>query len=183
MIFDTIKFARKGISFDYSTETPTKGLMQQLKQHSFLRVLFNKNKQIVARLGESTITLYCLRIPVIHLGRPVLYLSIMDTEHGSTVSGKFTFSYFARVVLWFNVIFFFSMLVYCIIRALSAYLNELQWIFYLFAVGIFVLVCVLSYLILSWIHSTWKKYQTDMSLIAEFLKASSTQSSDSGSSD
>ncbi|MDE0645930.1 MAG: hypothetical protein OXH84_06835 [Gammaproteobacteria bacterium] len=183
MIFDTIKFARKGISFDYTTETPTKVLKQQLKQHSFLRVLFNKHKQIVARLGESTITLYCLRIPVIHLGRPVLYLSITDTESGSTVSGKFTFSYFARVVLWFNVIFFFSMLVYSIVRALSAYLNELEWIFYVFAVGILVAVCIVSYLILSWMHSTWKKYQTDMSLIAEFLQASSTQSSDSGRSD
>lgn len=183
MIFDTFKFARKGLSFNYHTEMPTQELKQQLKQHSILRVLFNKNKQIVARIGESALTLYCLRIPIIHLGRPVLYLSIMDTEHGSIVSGKFTFSYFARVVLWFNVIFFLSMLAYSIVRVLSVYFNELEWVFYIFAVGIFVSGCVLSYLILSWIHSTWKKYQTDMSLIAEFLQASSTQSSNSANSD
>ena len=170
MIFDTIKFARAGLSFDYRASLSNQELRQRLKQHSFLRVLIKRKSRIVARVREAAITLYCLRVPIIQLGRPVLYLSITASDRGVQVSGKFTFSYLARVVLWLNVVFFFSMLAYGGVRLVMAYIRDLDIIFYVFAVSVPIASTFLSYLIFSWIHSTWKKYRTDMSEIAECLQ-------------
>lgn len=177
-MFATIKFATKGIPLSFQSRLSPDSLRKNLKQHSITRVLFNRSENITARVRTSAATLYRLRMPILHLGKPVLYITLKPDANGTNVEGRFTFSWLGRLLFWLNVVFLVAILCTSIFRIVFAYFNDLGVLYYVFGVFLFLIGCTVAYLVHTWIQFTWKSCYQDMTDISQCLQQASLVSDD-----
>ena len=104
MMLRIIKFAIKGVEINTHTTEPVDRVSKRLKKYSFMKALFGKNQRIVARTRNENVKMYRLGVPILILGKPVLYVRMTEGETGALISGRFTFSIFSRVFFWLSQI-------------------------------------------------------------------------------
>ncbi|MXW53114.1 MAG: hypothetical protein F4X44_04440 [Gammaproteobacteria bacterium] len=173
MIFDTLKFATRGVKFHYSAQRDSKSLLSELKKLSFLRAVFGKTNRIVGFVYKNNAVLFRMRFPFLHLGKPVLYVSINDDDRNAEVKGSFTFAVYARVLFWLSILFsvtFFSVSSFRLYMAIQEDATALYFIAVIFRMLLGPLV---AYITFSWFHWTWKNCYSDMATIAEGLEQAS----------
>ena len=170
MIFDTLRFATKGVRFEYTAEKDADSLRSELKKLSFLRATFGKTRGIVRK---NTATLYRMRFPILHMGKPVLYVTIGDEDDRTLVEGAFTFAVWARVLFWLLLIFSFGFLATSSFRLYMGMTDEISVTLLIALILRMLIGQLVGYITFSWFHWTWKQCKNDMSDIAEGLEAAS----------
>ncbi|MCY3885181.1 MAG: hypothetical protein OXG24_09755 [Gammaproteobacteria bacterium] len=177
MIFDTIKFAARGVKFHYSAQRDSKSLLSELKKLSFLRAVFGKTNRIVALVFKDKAILFRMRFPFIHLGKPILYVSIQDNEQKAEVHGSFTFAVYARVLFWLLMLFSVGFLVISSFRLYTAIQDNATTLFYIAVIFRMIVGPLVAYITFSWFHWTWKNCYSDMADIASGLEQASSKES------
>lgn len=179
MIFDTLKFAARGVKFSYSAQRDSKSLLSELKKLSFLRAVFGKTNRIVAFVFKNNAILFRMRFPFIHLGKPVLYVSIKDDDQSAEVKGSFTFAVYARVFFWLVILFSLTYLAVSSFRLYTAIQDDASALFFIAVIFRMLLGPLVAYIVFSWFHWTWKNCYSDMADIAEGLEQASLSASQS----
>lgn len=177
MIFDTLKFAAGGVQFHYSAQRDSKSLLSELKKLSFLRAVFGKTNRIVALVFKESAVLFRMRFPFIHLGKPILYVSIQDNDQRAEVHGSFTFAVYARVLFWLLMLFSFGFLAASSFKLYTAIQDDVSTLFYIALIFRLLVGPLVAYITFSWFHWTWKNCYSDMSDIATGLEQASTSNS------
>lgn len=177
MIFDTLKFAARGVKFHYSAQKDSKSLLSELKKLSFLRAVFGKTNRIVAFVYKNNAVLFRMRFPFIHLGKPVLYVSVKDDETNAEVSGSFTFAVYARVLFWLLLLFSVGFFAISSFRLYTAIQDQATTLFFIAVIFRMILGPLVAYITFSWFHWTWKNCYSDMADIAEGLEQASVTKS------
>lgn len=174
MIFDTLKFATRGVKFNYSARRDSKSLLSELKKLSFLRAVFGKTNRIVGFVYKNNAVLFRMRFPFIHLGKPVLYVSIKDDDRNAEVQGSFTFAVYARVLFWLLILFSVAYFAISCFRLYIAIQEDATALFFIAVIFRMLLGPLVAYITFSWFHWTWKNCYTDMAAIAEGLEKASS---------
>lgn len=170
MMLRIIKFALKGIKFSTHTTVPVDRVSKRLKKYSIMRALFGKNQRIVVRTRNENVKMYRLGVPILILGKPVLYVQMTADETGTLILGRFTFSIFSRVFFWLSQIGVLTMFGIGIYRMISAQSRGEPMVWYLYGSLALVVAGMLGFLIYSWYGWTWQNRRADMSMLAECLK-------------
>lgn len=165
-----IKFATKGIELNTHTSVPVDGVSKRLKQYSLTKALFGKSQRIVARTRNENIKMYRLGVPILILGKPVLYVQMTKDEIGTQISGRFTFSIFSRVFFWLSNLGVLAMFGIGIYRIVSAQSRDDPIVWYLYGSLAILVAGMLGFLIYSWYSWTWQNRRADMSMLADSLK-------------
>lgn len=165
-----IKFAFKGIELNTHTTVPFDEVKKRLKRFSLLKAIFGKTERVVARARNENVTMYRLGVPLLILGKPVLYMRMVSDETGTLVSGKFTFSIFSRVVFWLGHIAVFALFGIGIFRLIIAQSKNDPMLWYMYGTLTVLIGGMLGFLIYSWYSWTWQNRRADMSMLAERLK-------------
>lgn len=169
-----IKFAIKGIELNTHTSVPVDGVTTRLKQYSLMKAIFGKNQRIVARRRNENIKMYRLGVPILILGKPVLYVRMTADDTGTLISGRFTFSIFSRVFFWLSQIGVLTMFGIGIYRIISAQSRNEPMVWYLYGSLALLVAVMLGFLIYSWYSWTWQNRRADMNMLAESLKSKLT---------
>lgn len=178
MIFDTLKFAARGVKFQYSAQRDSKSLLAELKRLSFLRAIFGKTNRIVAFVYNNNAILFRMRFPFIHLGKPILYVSIKDDDQNAEVEGSFTFAIYARVLFWLLILFSLGFFAVSSFRLYTAIQEDATALYFIAVIFRMLLGPLVAYITFSWFHWTWKNCNSDMVAIAEGLELASSKSTD-----
>jgi len=165
-----IKFAIKGIELNTHTTVPIDGITKRLKQYSLKKALFGKTQRIVARTRNENIKMYRLGVPILILGKPILYVRMKADESGTLISGRFTFSTFSRAFFWLSNLGVLAMFGIGIYRIISAQSRDEPIVWYLYGSLALLVTGMLGFLLYSWYSWTWKNRRADMSMLAESLK-------------
>ena len=170
MIIDTLKFAFSGLPFDYSTKTKAQKLIRQMKKLTVTRAALPRSNGIVASVEGNQAKLFRLGIPIIHPGKPVLYIHVIEHPDHTEVQGSFTFTIIARAALWLLLLFSFLFFALSIYQLTMGIIQISDYLF-LTMLSFKILVGPLAaYLIITWYHLTWTRCQNDITDIAESLK-------------
>ena len=170
MLLKIIKFASKGIQLDTQTTIPVEVAKKRLKRYSLIKAILGKTQGLVARTYKENATIYRLGVPIVILGKPVLYVHITPDESGSRISGRFTFSIFSRVIFWLAHLAVLTLFGLGIFRMVIAESNDEPTLWYIYGTFAFLLGGLLGFLIYSWYGWTWQNRRSDMDLLAEHLK-------------
>lgn len=170
MLIKIIKFAIKGIELNTHTTVPVEEVTKRLKRFSLFKALFGKTQRLVARTRNENIKMYRLGVPLLILGKPVLYVKMTAGETGTLISGRFTFSIFSRVFFCLSQIGVFTMFGIGIYRILSAQSRDEPMVWYLYGSLALLVAGMLGFLIYSWYSWTWQHRRADMSMLADGLK-------------
>ena len=170
MMLRIIKFAIKGIELNTHTTVPIDGITKRLKQYSLMKALFGKTQRIVARTRNENIKMYRLGVPILILGKPVLYVRLTEDETGTVISGKFTFSILSRAIFWLGHLGVIGMFGIGIFRIVSAQSRDDPYVWYLYGSLALLVSGMIGFLLYSWYSWTWQNRRADMSKLAEGLK-------------
>lgn len=173
MIFNTIKFAARGVKFQYSTKKDSRSLLKELKRLSFMRAVFRKTNGIVAFVFKNNAVLFRLRVPFLHIGKPILYVKISEVNGDTQVNGAFTFAVYARVIFWLVVVFSLGYLGVTSFRLFTAIQDSAEPLFYIAVIFRMLIGPLVAYITLTWFHWTWKQCNSDMTDIATGLESAS----------
>ena len=170
MMIKVIKFAFKGIELNTHTTVPFDEVKKRLKRYSFTKAIFGKTERVVARARNENVTMYRLGVPLLIMGKPVLYTRMVSDETGTLISGKFTFSIFSRVVFWLGHIGVFVLFGIGIFRMIIAQSQNEPMLWYIRGSFAVLIGGMLGFLIYSWYSWTWQNRRDDMKMLAESLK-------------
>lgn len=173
MIFNTFKFAARGVKFQYATKKDSRSLLRELKRLSFMRAVFRKTNGIVAFVFKNNAVLFRLRVPLLHIGKPILYVKISDVNGDTQVNGSFTFAVYARVIFWLVVLFSVGYLGITSFRLFTAIQDSAEPLFYIAVIFRMLIGPLVAYITLTWFHWTWKQCNSDMTDIATGLERAS----------
>lgn len=165
-----IKFAIKGIELNTHTSVPIDGITKRLKQYSLMKALFGKTQRIVARTRNENIKMYRLGVPILILGKPVLYVRMTVDETGTVISGRFTFSILSRAIFWLGHLGVIAMFGIGIFRVVSAQSRDEPIVWYLYGSLALLVSGMIGFLIYSWYSWTWRNRRADMTMLADGLK-------------
>ena len=149
---------------------PIDGITKRLKQYSLMKALFGKTQRIVARTRNENIKMYRLGVPILILGKPVLYVRMTADETGTVVSGRFTFSILSRAIFWLGHLGAIAMFGIGIFRIVSAQSRDEPIVWYLYGSLALLVSGMIGFLIYSWYSWTWQNRRADMTMLAEGLK-------------
>ena len=166
----TIKFAIKGIELNTHTTAPIDEITGRLKQYSLTKALFGRTQSIVARTHNESVKMYRLGVPLLILGKPVLYVQLTADETGTVMSGKFTFSILSRAIFWLSHLGVIAMFGIGIFRIVSAQSRDEPIVWYLYGSLALLVSGMIVFLIYSWYSWTWQNRRADMTLLADSLK-------------
>ena len=170
MMLRIIKFAIKGIELKTHTTVPVEEITNRLKKYSLMKALSGKTQRIVARSRYESIKMYRVGVPLLILGKPVLYARLTADETGTLISGRFTFSIFSRVFFWLSHIGVLTMFGIGMYRLISAPSRDEPTVWYLYGSHALLVAGMLGFLIYSWYSWTWQNRRSDMSMLADGLK-------------
>ena len=170
MLLKIIKFAVKGIELKTHTTVPIEVVIKRLKRYSFIKAMFGKTQGLVARTHKENVKLYCLGVPFLIMGKPVLYVRMTSDESGTLISGRFTFPIYSRVIFWLGHIAVLTLFGIGIYRMVIAQTSEEPMLWYMYGTFALLLGGMLGFLIYSWYGWTWQNRRADMSTLAEGLK-------------
>lgn len=170
MMIKIIKFAIKGIELDTHTTVPVEEVTKRLKRFSVVKAIFGKTERLVARIRNENIKMYRLGVPLLILGKPVLYVKMTADETGTIISGKFTFSILSRVFFWLSHIAVFALFGVGIFRMIAGQSRDEPMLWYIYGSLALLIGGMLGFLIYSWYGWTWQNRRADMSMLADGLK-------------
>lgn len=169
-----IKFAIKGIELNTHTSVPIDGITKRLKQYSLMKALFGKKQRVVARTRNENIKMYRLGVPILILGKPVLYVRMTADEAGTVISGRFTFSTLSRAIFWLGHLGVIAMFGIGVFRIVSAQSRDEPFVWYLYGSLALLVSGMIGFLIYSWYSWTWQNRRADMTMLADSLKLTLT---------
>ena len=170
MLIRTIKFAIKGVELSAQTTVPMEEITKRLKKYSFFKAFFGKNQRLVARARKENVKLYRLGVPLLILGKPVLYARMTEAGSGTHVIGRFTFPIYSRVFFWLVHIAVLTLFGLGIFRIVIAQTYDEPILWYLYGTLAILTGGMLAFMLYSWYSWTWYNRRNDMETLAETLK-------------
>ncbi len=168
-----IKFAAVGVKFRYSARKSKDRLIADLKKLSLLRAVRRKTNGIVAFVVGDNVVLFKLRFPLIHTGKPILYVKIEESNNHSEVRGIFTFAVYARVILWLVLLLSMAFLAISSMRFIRGLQGDADALFLIAVILRMLIGPLVAYVTLTWYRWTMRQCESDMSDIATGLEEAS----------
>lgn len=165
-----IKFAFKGVELNAQTTVPMGEVTKRLKRYSLFKAFFGKNQRLVARTRNESVKLYRLGVPLLILGKPVLYARLTGDESGTLINGRFTFPIYSRVFFWLAHIAVLTLFGMGIFRIVIAQTYDEPMLWYLYGTLAILTSGMVAFLLYSWYSWTWYNRRRDLEIVADTLK-------------
>lgn len=170
MLLKIIKFAIKGIEFNAHTTVAVEEVTKRLKRYSFFKAIFGKTQGLVARTRNEYVKFYRLGVPLLILGKPVLYVRMTANVSGTLIYGRFTFPIYSRVFFWLGHLAVITLFGMGLFRIIIAHTNDEPMLWYLYGTLALLTGGMLGFLLYSWYSWTWHNRRNDMAILADALK-------------
>lgn len=170
MFLEIIKFAFKGIEINIQSTVPIEVIHKRLKRYSLRQALLGNTQRVVAQRRNGLVKLYRLGVPVLILGKPVLYTKLIVAESGTHISGRFTFPFLSRVLFWLGHIAVLTLGSLGIFRIVIAHTYDEPIVWYLYGTFAILLCGLIGFLIYSWYGWTWHNRSNDLATLANTLE-------------
>ena len=173
MAFEVLRFAFRGVQFEYCSGKSADALRRKLKKLTVVRAAMRKTNGIVAIVRKDKATLYKLRVPVLQTGKPVLYVEIEDIDGKANVKGRFTFAVYARAIFWLLLMFASVWTSFYCFRLVQLSQQDIDAMFFMAMILKMIIGPLVAYIVYTWYNFTWRQCGKDMKDIAAGLEEAS----------
>ena len=170
MIFDSLKFAWRGLPLTLASSQSFEKASAELKQYSLFKAFKKDSPRIVVSLHNNTLKASKLRNPLTAFGRPVFHGRLIEADASILLTGKFSFATWMQAKFWLLQIacaFGFGLGIYRIGKAIMNSQPLIDMVAWAFPACIGILLWIVTAMVANY---QMRRYRDDIEEISNFFR-------------